>query len=526
MRAYRFLFNIERKLLVNNIRAIIQSPKRLITYALYLVFMTWVIMTNMKNVGNGSSQEALSIYEIYFKGGAFLLILFMGYGLLKKSTMAFRMSEINLLFTAPVDSRKLLIFNVLKKIPTYLLTSIYTLVFILSIMIRMYHPSLLELLVTCIGYTMVLLILEPISFCMFVISTKIKKEEFASNAVKAFFLVIVLMALVPVAMRVMDKGFSAKSVFDGLGSVYLNYIPVIGWGRFLTTSVIDGISSMTYLALTGMFVMYGIFLAITFKLGDDYYEDVIITSEERHQKVKEYKEGKSNLKGFQLKKKKVSKTKFKKGAGALNWKRQHMLKRTDVSAYFSMETLICLALAIGGMIFMKDPDIEAIYFVTGLFFYAKFLFSMETELDRELKKPFYYLIPDTAMRKVLSIISIDLMRFFINVSLIAGLYSFFNFKMEYIILPFAVTLMYTVMLLSSYLFNMFLPSEDFKRLILMFKMLQMLIVVLPSIIVMIIVGVISESVAMVLLSAVLINLLIAGIILGLSEVLFMRLELK
>lgn len=526
MKPYSLLMNIEKRVFINSIKSIIGSPKRLITYILYIAFMTWVILMNVKNVGSASTSDQLATFGKYFQGGAFILILFISYALLKQSSMSFRMSEINLLFTAPIDSRKLLLFNVFKRIPVYLMTSLYTLIFILSIMIRMYQPTFVEILCTCIGYTFVLLILEPMSFCLFVISTKIKKEDFAERAVKVFFILISLIALIPVAINISKFGFSLEVLFDGLGSKYLNMIPVIGWGRYLTITVIEGLNLYTLLALAGMVTMYIVFLFITYKLGDDYYEDVIHTSEERSQKIKEYKSGKSNIKSFQLKKKRITTTKFKTGAGALDWKRQHMLKRTDFSAFLSMETLLCLVIAVGSILFVKDPEFETIYVATGIYFYIKFLFSMETELDRELKKPYYYLIPDSAMKKMLNIVKVDLLRFLINTSIIAAISSFSGFKIEYLLLPLTVTSLYTVMILSSYLFNLFLPSEDFKRMMLMFKMLQMILLLLPSIIVMIIIGVTTESIALTLLGSFLVNMIISGIMLALSEGLFARLELK
>ncbi len=60
----------------------------------------------------------------------------------------------------------------------------------------------------------------------------------------------------------------------------------------------------------------------------------------------------------------------------------------------------------------------------------------------------------------------------------------------------------------------------------MFKMLQMLIVLLPSIVTMIIIGVTTESVLLALLGSTAVNIVVTSVFLGLSDVIFNKLELK
>lgn len=153
---------------------------------------------------------------------------------------------------------------------------------------------------------------------------------------------------------------------------------------------------------------------------------------------------------------------------------------------------------------------------------------MQTQLDFELKKPFFYLIPDSPMKKILATVKIDLIRFLINVFALVMTHMVMSQAVDlvYFLLPVAMMLFYAMMLFSSYMFNIFLPSGDFQRLAVLFKMIQTLILLLPSLIVLIAIGILTNSPIYALGGSIIINGLLCVVILALSELLFNRLELK
>jgi len=523
MKSFSVLLNIEKSIIKNKVFEIIKSPKRLIAYILYAAFMAWVLFFNSKNFDAFNSGSMMT----YGQGGVFIFVFMMAYGLTKKSSIFFKMSEVNLIFTSPVDPRKLLLFTLLKRIPQYLFTSVVTLVFLLAMVISVFNPSLQEVVLTGVGYSLLLLVLEPLGFCLFAIFTRKGKPDMSESLVKKLFILIGLVAGGFVVNSIRLNGLSLTSIFNGLGHPFLNMIPIVGWGKALTVTAMTGITGSTYLYLGLMVVMYIALVGLTYFLGTDYYEDVIGASEERQKLISEAKQGKNQFKGFHFKKKKVAiKDKYKK-AGAIHWKKKTLTSKSDLSVYLSLESLLCLLLSIGGSIFMEETQALA-YMVMGLYFYIKFLFSMNTSLDKELNKHYFYTIPDNGMRKLVQVSKIDVVRFFINACIIVvSTYVMTrNNDIGLIVLPFAATMFYVMMLLSSFTLKLFFTSEDFNRLLLLFKMFQTILVLMPSAVTMIVIGILTESVLLALLGSLGINLLLASVFLALGDTILNRMELK
>lgn len=527
MQSFSMLFRLEKTLLKNNILTIIKSPKRMITYVLYFVLMTWVVFSNSKNFGNASTNPD-SFYN-YASGGVFIMLFMLGFGLTKKSSIYFKMCDINLLFTAPVDPRKLLMFTLLKRIPVYLLTSLYTLIFLVSMVIGLFQPSTIELMVTCFGYTMVFLVLEPLGFCIFAIATKLQNSEINQKYMKMLFAGIGVFALYQVYLSVNTNGFSIQSVMGGLGSDDLNWLPIIGWGKQLTLTSLTGVSTMTYVYLGLMIVLYFTLVILTYILGDDYFEDVIQSSEEKNILIKKARSGRLHFNGIHFKNKKIKTNDTQKYAGAIYWKRKLITMKTDLSVFFSMESVLCLILGIGSAYFIEgDSAPFGAVIVTGIYFYMKFLLSTNTSLDQELKMHYYYTLPDTAIHKMIAVTKLDVIRFFINISVLVAANAVFSQHISglMVLLPVAAAMFYVMMLLSSFLLKLFFTAEDYNRLMVMFKMLQMLLVLMPAFITMLVIAILTESTFYALLGSLVVNILLTTIILGLSDVIFNRLELK
>jgi hypothetical protein len=375
---------------------------------------------------------------------------------------------------------------------------------------------------------LVMLILEPLGFCIFAIATKFKKPSISETLPKKIIVGLAVITGLVVIFSIKDSGFGLASVFEGLGHEMLNYLPIVGWGRALTITALTGINTMTYIYLALMIGTYVLLVGLTYMLGSDYYEDVITSSEIRNELMKDAKSGKINFKGLHLRKKAIKiKDKYKR-SGAVHWKKKLLTTKSDISVYFSMESVLALILGIGSVIFLSDEKEFSVYIVAVIYFYMKFLFSMNTSLDKELNMHYFYTIPDSAFMKLINVTKVDVIRFFTTmvIMVVSNSIAGQHFELAYFVLPFATTMFYSMMLISSFTLKLFFSAEDFNRLLIMFKMLQMLIVLLPSIVTMIIIGVTTESVLLALLGSTAVNVVVTSVFLGLSDVIFNKLELK
>lgn len=532
MNEYKILVKTDIKQIKNWFFDLIRSPKRLIMFLLYFVFMGWIVFANLKNFNNGSIMKSIENFDVYFNVSILALTLYLGFVTTKANAVTFKLSEVNLLFTSPVDSRKILMYSMIKKIPMHLLISLFISTMMLSMFYNSVSSNSIDLIVAIGGYLLLGLALEPIGFLLFIIKSKLNKHNFVEKFMQILGLIIGVLLLIAILVEVNLNGFSFISILKGLSNTYLEWIPLVGWGKHLIAVALVGLTTKSYIMMALLLLSYIVSLVIMYIWGNDYYEDVIAGSEKRNDTMNDYKAGKQKF-AFKLNLRKGKKAIAKRGkpfAYAFDWKRRTLIRRSDLSEYFSFETAIVFVITILGYFLMagEEDAFLGVYFIVGLLFYIKFLFSGKTHLDEELRYHFYFTVPDSAIKKVIAVIKVDVIRFSINVSIIIVLYSILQKQIlfEYILLmPLAISF-YVMTLLSSYLFNLFLPQGDFERLSILFKMIQNILILFPAIMVIIIIGFITKSVILAMAGGVIFNLLFCGVFLAFSEFLFSKLELK
>lgn len=289
MNEFSLLFNTELKLIKNNLARIITTPKVIISYIAVLIFMSWGIISNFKH----SAELPISIdnLALYLGAATFALFTVLYYVSTKQNSVVFRISEINLLFTAPVDPKKILFFNLVRKIPPAFLSSALMLVFAIPFTKRHFDPSHTELIFFFLGITMIFLILEPLSFFFFAIGTRLNKSTLSHSFAKLAIVSISALVLISASLSIYRNGLSFESLLLGVNANYLDWIPIIGWGRHLILSVAHGVSTQTVVTLVAMISTYIILIIATYFLGNGYYEDIISTSEQSEKIIADAKEG-------------------------------------------------------------------------------------------------------------------------------------------------------------------------------------------------------------------------------------------
>lgn len=512
----------------NRIRHIITSPKRLVTYCLYIAFMVFIVVYNIKNLTD-KSQTSIDNFKAYYSSGLFVMIGLVMYSMLKKSSLNFKLSDINLLFTAPIDPRKIMVFNLIKRIPLYIVTSLYTLVFILSMVLGSVTTSMAAVLVTCLAYALVFLIVEPMSFSLFALSVKLKKPDLQTKVVQTILVLLMGMVTYSLYDAYSLYGLNVESLLAGLNHRVLNYIPILGWARYIMLALVDGVNTMTYICLGLMLATYLTLVATTFFWSRDYYEDVLASSEDKAKTVQAYKANKSLQLNIGFNKKNVSIRDDQVYAGALNWKRKLMIKKRDISLYVSIQTC-CLLGALVGLRIIFGPGYmkTGLYMVAGAYVYLHFIFASSNNLDQEISKPYFFLLPDTGRKKIVQVLKTDLERVMINGYLMVIVHSLAHqsLRLDWLFMPITLTTTMAIFFFSSILVHLFLPGGDAKRFQVMVKMVQVLVLLLPSILVMALVGLASQSLLAVLICGGLVNGCVAGLLVFLSEKIMSKLEMK
>lgn len=292
-------------------------------------------------------------------------------------------------------------------------------------------------------------------------------------------------------------------------------------------SAINGVNNQTYLLIILQIIFTALSIGLAYYFAEDYYEDVIGVTE-RIENAYNIKSGEQKVdKGIGVIIHKNSKVKSKGlGAKSLYWKEIVVAKRTSFLPFISISTLLFISLGIVLGIAMKGEK-DGIYALDGGIAYIYFLMSSVNPIENELTKPYFYLIPDSIIKKIISSSIYGVTQVGINIILANIIFSFFvnaNIFSMIVMIIFALSF-YIMAIISSVLTRFIFPNAiDQKAFFPLIKMLQMLLLLLPGIIIAVITALIFKSPAIAAASVAITNIILAGILLFFCDMLFDKIE--
>ncbi|MBS4538723.1 hypothetical protein GOQ27_09625 [Clostridium sp. D2Q-11] len=515
----------------NHIVEIKRNPKRLIIYLLYILWIGSLVFNSIIANDNAGGFDIPRQNAIeYISAGYFVLIsiLFI-YNLIKglhESSTFFNVGDINFLFPAPVSSKKILLYNIIRKTLLNLILVGFIVIGVLPLIIQMVEIEieyLPYLYMSLVGFA---LTLEPLKFALFALSTRYNKKTLINNIVYLLLSIFIGFILI----GTFREGNLLSNILDTLNDSRLDYIPILGWSRqaFLIPIVGYSFTRMLYTILIYLAVIILIFLA--YILGDDYYEDVADITREREAKKRRKKgldKGNNKIKFFN-KKGNINVKGRKNGVWSLLWKSKVEYKRSDIHEYLSITSLAFLALGIGiGLYTQFRSGGFLIPTLTGGLAYFMFLMSARRARDSELSKPYIYLIPGSFISKILAISSLDFIRMMINGALLYVpliLITDLPFMNGFIYWLFLISF-YGLNLASNFLIRVLFPdSLDKKALFPLFLMLQTIVLLIPGFIIGGILAAIFGGVLYMYLGFFISNAILISVFIFLSNRVFEKLE--
>jgi hypothetical protein len=189
----------------------------------------------------------------------------------------------------------------------------------------------------------------------------------------------------------------------------MNFVPLIGWSRAIFMSMLNFNSDFfIYLFLQISFIiLINIYILIT---TNDYFEDVLSSTENKDIYISNRKNGKRAINfNFNFNKNKRNAIKPNcYGSDAFHWKNKMNFIKKDFHYFFGIQTLIFLILGIVGILIkqykFQDIDYSTIFTIlTVSILYIYTIFSMRAGTQEELDMPFFYLIPENNIKKIISL---------------------------------------------------------------------------------------------------------------------------
>lgn len=333
----------------------------------------------------------------------------------------FSISDISYLFPSPLNNKLILFYSMIRSAIKGVSNFFLSIVFIILMLLASTNLSLIGLLPIALGFFFIFLVFISLSYLLFAIKVKTgltKILKIISHILQGITCLIVLFYLYKLWTFNFDFINLSLSIFNSfivkLPVIYsiVNFISLL-----LTETITPPIFDIFYLLLL---TIINCFLFIN--LNIEYYEEIAEKVSVQNEKLKQLKSSKKDVHS-QLEKeiKKVNlknTSKERSGVLSLYWKASTIRKRKQTSLKKYLLFLVNIIIgAIGGYLTFQGNQLLTIMIISIGTIYIILLSSNFSELSRELKNVYIYLIPGKPINKILSTVLDELLVLLIRISI-------------------------------------------------------------------------------------------------------------
>ena len=395
-----FLF-LYRKILKNRVKKALHKPVTyvyLVIAVLYFVLIfgsfkiTFDVMFAERGIDSASALTVVLTVITFFLVPANLI----SYG--KRKGLVFRQSDIHFLFPAPVNPKGVLLYAHVKTVLLGLLTY-----FVLSVGGVFWFgmplwKMFLFFLISCVAEN----VLEASMMVICYGNERFNRRQMLLFQI-LIYAVMGIFVVIGIAVYIRE-GAGLRAVVNYLHSPAIQMVPVVGWFialvhlLFMGPTTVNIIGSVLYFAAAVFFFL----TAVRMKCTGEYYEDAIKFAEDYEEARQKGKKGEVAIAGWKKKYGKATVSYRGSYAKALFY-RQLLEYKKNRFFIFGFYTLLCLCAGIGLAVIGKRGDMGemAPFVILGAMAYLTFIFAAYSgKWGKELAKPYTYLIPDSAFRKL------------------------------------------------------------------------------------------------------------------------------
>lgn len=516
--------------LKNQLIGVVKSPAKLI-YAVFLIaiFALSAFSGNSMEVEELRDPHELTAIMTIFYTFMFLMVFSNGSA---SNTPMFTLSDVTLLFPAPLSSNKILSYGLARQLGLSLLLGFFIL-FQYSWMNGLYGVSYGGLALIIIGYALSLFFAQLAAMAVY---TRTSGKENASKGIRYCLIGVVVLYVAWAAFTCREElmGLANGGSFEPLlasGSRFFSTLPgilfpVSGWSAGLVSGIAAGNWLNVGLFALLLLALFGVLLGLILTCKNNYYEDVLQTAETAQSAITAQKEGQLNE--VVPKNVRVGKTGLGKGwgASAIYYKHRVENRRSGVFIFSNMSLLFC-AIILAFSFFMREEGVVAVFaFAT----YMQ-LFSVALgRFNRELIKPYIYLIPEPPLKKLLYAIKESLLTDALEAALLFVLVGLIM-KATPLEIVFCILARISFALLftaGNVLVERVFGMVSSKTLIFLFYFLALLLMTVPGIVLAVVISIVlpAYEVAAALAGMTAVNVVIAVLVLWLCRNLLQYAELN
>jgi hypothetical protein len=518
------LFYIFRKTLKNHIKQLKKKPGILILYIFILIVLILMIsltfLVPQRNIVAGRVDTYGAIVT-----GSILVVMWFGVNNgIDKGSSFFRLSDVNLVFTAPISPTRVLIYGFIKQLYT-------TLFFIFFLVFQM--PNLRNFLpITGTGVLIIFFVVFFLVFTMSILGLLTYSLASRSNEARRLAKRILnsLTAVFGFALLyniLIYKDFSAAAM-SFLNNKFFIYLPFIGWLKSILMAAVNGITYTFYINVLLCIIFIIVMIYILHKLNTDYYEDVLAATDRMEEMIVMKKSGKGNINYGRKRFRKIKSGSIGSGASSIFYRHLLEYKKSGIP-FIDKITFIMVGIGICSRYIFKGANMNIILYSS---IYILFFFTIQGKWGQELSKQFIYLMPYPSISKLFYATLADLIKYTIDglaLFIVSGII-FKSGATIAILCAISYASFGAIYTYGDVLARRFLGATHSKNLEMFMKMGITLLVVLPGIITFIVLSVTSKNnSSMQYLSYVILisyNLLASFLIMLLSKGIFEVLELN
>jgi hypothetical protein len=381
--------------LKNQIKNFFKSPGKII-YLVIVLALIGVTIIGGTGADRKPDREIRDIGELSAIVTAFYSLMFVmlaNKGFSSGASM-FSMTDVNMIFTGPFRPQKVLFYGLFQQLGTSLLLGLF-IVFQYTWLHNSYDITYGQLLIILLGYAITVFFAQITAMVIYAFTSADDRKK---NAVRGAFYTMIGVFLVYIALMCLrDQANMLQRAVEMMGGNVVRMFPVSGWTGRTVMGFITGDTGEVLLGLMLCTAFLFLLILIITCGKQDYYEDVLKSSEITQSSITARKEGRVG--DAAPKNVKVGKTGISKGFGANAIYYKHKLedRRARVLILDPM-SLMFAVLTIAMAFFMRKAGISAV-FVTATI-YQFFTVAMG-RFNKELLKPYIYLIPEPPLKKML-----------------------------------------------------------------------------------------------------------------------------
>ena len=379
----------------NQLISFFKKPIRII----YLVIFIALILLTMIGGNKGAKDPdrvIRDISELTAGINALFILIFatiLNAGLKNGGTF-FKMADVNYLFPSPLNKRSILFYALIQQIWSSMLIGLFIL-FQYSALHMSYNLSFLGLILIFFSYSLAVFFSQTLGMFLY---TFVSDSEKKKNIAKAVLYIVIVALLAYIGLHVLqNKDHIVKALAEAGNALPVLLFPFAGWMGGFVGGILKGeyIQSAIWILLCAA-VFVAMLIAMS-RSKREYYEDVIASAETMQNTINSAKDGVTpEVTPRVIKIKKVG---IGHGEGASVFYYKHMLENSRASKiWIKPMSLMFMVMTIGFSIFMKGNGIIPIF---SFAVYMQIFSVALGRFNREITKPFIYLVPESPFKKML-----------------------------------------------------------------------------------------------------------------------------